>query len=357
MDIASLINRKFGDGVSDIHLTPGIHPTIRENGVLCELTEFPVLTPFETDEAARFLLTETQYARFESQGETDISRFFGDTNIRARINVFKQRGSVAIAIRLNNMRVKSMSELGLPEAYLTNLCKLTRGLILVTGPTGVGKTTTIASMVDWMNRNRSGHIITIEDPIEFIYKHDKCIINQRQVGTDSQSFSSALKSVLRQDPDVIVVGEMRDLESISAALTAAETGHLVISSLHTVGAVKTVDRIIDVFPSVQQQQIRIQLSMVLQAIISQQLIPRADGKGRVLATEIISAVPAARNMIRTEKTHQLQNVIVTNSKDGMRTLDASLLELYRGGTITETNTLAYGMDQEYLSREIAAVKK
>ena len=357
MDIASLFGKSFPESVSDLHLTPGIRPTIRDNGLLKELTEYPVLTPSDTEEAARYLLTSQQYARFEAQGEIDVSRFFGDTNVRARINVFKQRGSCAIAIRLNNMRVKSIAQLGLPEALMINLCRLTRGLILITGPTGVGKTTTIASMVDWMNRNRSSHIITIEDPIEFLFKHDKCIINQRQVGTDSQSFASALKSVLRQDPDVIVVGEMRDLESIATALTAAETGHLVISSLHTVGATKTVDRIIDVFPAAQQQQIRIQLSMVLQCIISQQLIPRIDVMGRALATEIMLAVPAARNLIRLEKTHQLQNVILTHTKEGMRSLDAHLLELYRSGIISDTDAVAYGMDQDNIAREITALNK
>ncbi len=356
MDIQSVFMRRYPEGVSDIHLTPGRKPTVRDNGVLCELEEYPTLTPGDTEAAVRWLLSEQQLNKLEETGEIDLSRYFECSDTLARINAYRQRGNYAAAVRINHMRIKTMRELSLPEDVLTSKCMLTRGLILVTGPTGVGKSTTMAAMIDWINRHRKGHIVTIEDPIEFFYKHDKCMINQRQIGSDSQTFASALRSVLRQDPDVIVVGEMRDYESIAATLTAAETGHLVISSLHTTGAANTIERIIDVFPPEQQQQVRVQLSSVLQCIVSQQLIPRVDGSGRVLAAEVLLTNPSVRNLILQEKTNQLQNVIFTHSKDGMQSLDANLINLLRRGIISAQSALTYCVDPDYMMREIKMIQ-
>ncbi len=350
MGILSLFDITFPASVSDIHLTPGIQPVIRENGQLKELTDFPVLTGADTEEAARFLLNEAQLAKLERNGDVDIARFFGE-DTRARINVFKQRGTFCIAIRVNNMNIKSIEELGLPTS-VAEVCKLNRGLILVTGPTGSGKSTTMASLVDRINRTQRTHIITIEDPIEFNFKHNKSVIAQRQIDVDTPTFAAGLKSVLRQDPDVIVVGEMRDLESIATVLTAAETGHLVISSLHTTGAAKTIDRIIDVFPPSQQQQIRIQVSTVLQCVISQHLIPRIDKKGRVLACEIMYNIPAAQNLIRSEKTHQLQNILLTNAKLGMQSLDKSITDYLRDGLISDEDAMVYSVDKENMQKTI-----
>jgi twitching motility protein PilT len=320
---------------------------------LVELTDYPVLTPADTEEAARFLLNDVQYEKLEQNGDVDASRYFGN-NLRGRINVFKQRDSLSIAIRLNSMNIKSIQELGLPLCTL-EMCKLSRGLILVTGPTGSGKSVSMAALIDCINKTQSRHIITIEDPIEFIFKHDKSVINQRQIEIDTPTFATALKSVLRQDPDVIVVGEMRDLESIATSITAAETGHLVISSIHTTSAVQTVDRIIDVFPPAQQQQIRIQLSTVLQAVISQHLIPRIDKKGRVLAAEVFLNIPAAQNLIRNEKTHQLQNVILTNMKLGMQSMDKCLTDYMRAGIISDDDAMIYSADKEAMAKTVSEI--
>lgn len=350
MSILSLFDIVFPTSVSDIHLSPGIQPVIRENGELRELTDFPVLTWHDTEEAAKFLLNETQLAKLEKNGDVDAALFFGE-DTRARINVFKQRGTYSIAIRVNNMNIKSIEELGLPSS-VGEVCKLNRGLILVTGPTGSGKSTTMAALVDRINKTQRMHIITIEDPIEFSFKHNKSVIVQRQIEVDTPTFAAGLKSVLRQDPDVIVVGEMRDNESIATALTAAETGHLVISSLHTTGAAKTIDRVIDVFPPSQQQQIRIQMSTVLQAVISQHLIPRVDKKGRVLACEIMYNIPAAQNLIRSEKTHQLQNIMLTNAKLGMQTLDKSITDHLRDGLISDEEAMVYAIDKENMQKTI-----
>ncbi len=350
MSILSLFDINFARSVSDLHLTPGVQPVIRENGQLKKLTDYPVLTYKDTEEAVHFLLSEAQLEKVEQNGDVDIARFFGD-DTRARINVFKQRGTYSIAMRLNNMNIKSIEELGLP-ASIGEICKLNRGLILVTGPTGSGKSTTMAALVDRINKTQSAHIITIEDPIEFTFRHDKSIIVQRQIEIDTPSFAAGLKSVLRQDPDIIVVGEMRDLESIATVLTAAETGHLVISSIHTTGAAKTIDRIIDVFPPNQQQQIRIQLSTVLQCIISQHLIPRADGKGRVLTSEIMYNIPAAQNLIRSEKTFQLQNILLTNARLGMQSMDKSITDYLRSGLISADDALIYSADKDSMTKTI-----
>jgi twitching motility protein PilT len=251
-----------------------------------------------------------------------------------------------------NPIIKDFKALGLPPV-LEDLCSLNRGLILITGPTGAGKTTTLAAMVDWINSNRDCHIVTLEDPIEYVHEHKRSIVNQREIGYDSLSYANALRAVLRQDPDVILIGEMRDLDSISIALTAAETGHLVLSTLHTIGASKTIDRIIDVFPPFQQQQIRTQLSMVLQAVISQQLIPTVDGRDRALATEIMITTPAIKNLIRDNKIHQISNVIQTSGKLFMKSMDASLLDLVRENRISIENALAYASDPEYMKRMLS----
>jgi twitching motility protein PilT len=268
---------------------------------------------------------------------------------RFRVNVFKQRGTMAAAIRLVASKIPNPEDLGLPSSVI-ELSKKTRGLILVTGPTGSGKSTTLASLINLINHERADHILTLEDPIEYLHRHHKSIVNQREIGHDSQSYANALRAALRQDPDVILVGEMRDLETISIAITAAETGHLVLSTLHTVGAAKTIDRIIDVFPPSQQQQIRIQMSTVLQAVISQQLLPRRDKSGRVAAIEVMIANPAIRNLIREGKTHQITSSIQTGLKFGMQTMDGALADLYRKGIITREDAMTYAVDQEMLSK-------
>ena len=350
MSILSLFDMVFPPSVSDIHLAPGIQPVVRENGELRELDGFPKLTWEDTEACVKFLLNEAQLEKLERNGDVDAARFFGQ-DTRARINAFKQRGTYSVAIRVNSMNIKSIEELGLPQ-NVADVCKLNRGLILVTGPTGSGKSTTMAAMVDRINKTRREHIITIEDPIEFNFRHNKSVVVQRQLEIDTPSFAAGLKSVLRQDPDVIVVGEMRDLESIATVLTAAETGHLVISSLHTSGAAKTIDRVIDVFPPSQQQQIRIQLSTVLQCVISQHLIPRVDKKGRVLAFEIMYNVPAAQNLIRSEKTHQLQSVMMTGAKMGMQTMDKSITDHLRAGVISAEDAIMYALDKEVMQKTI-----
>jgi twitching motility protein PilT len=270
---------------------------------------------------------------------------------RFRINAFKQRGSYSLAIRLVNSRIPNFEELGLPP-IVNEFTKKNSGLIIVTGPTGSGKTTTLASMINKINQERTTHIITLEEPIEYLHRHQRSIVNQREVGSDTKGYAPALRAALRQDPDIILIGEMRDLETIAIALTAAETGHLVFSTLHTVGAAKTIDRIIDVFPPYQQQQVRFQLSTVLQGVISQQLIPNEDGSGRVAAVEIMVITPAIQNLIRESKTHQIPNAIQTGARQGMKTMDQALIDLYREGYISKENAFLYAVDFEYMKNFI-----
>ncbi|AFM42261.1 pilus retraction protein PilT [Desulfosporosinus acidiphilus SJ4] len=315
---------------SDIHLTAESPPVLRVDGSLMPLGT-DKLSSLDLETFTYSLMNETQRKRFLELGELDFSYSLPRVG-RYRVNAYRQRGSIGFVIRLIPYVIPTPESLGLPEVSL-DLARLTKGLVLVTGPTGSGKSTTLASLIDYINRTRSCHIMTIEDPIEYLHKHQLSLVNQREIGCDTNSFSLALRSVLRQDPDVILVGEMRDLETISTAVTAAETGHLVFSTLHTNDATQSVDRMIDVFPPYQQQQIRVQLAAVLQGIISQQLFPRADHQGRVAAIEVMLATPAIRSLIREGKTHQLPTVIQTNSKLGMQTMDKAILDLVHKGLV------------------------
>lgn len=349
MNLEELLKKTSELGASDLHLTVGVPPVMRIYGDLKKFGEEP-LTPSDTLELVRQLVNERQMNDLNELGEIDIS--YSQSGLgRFRVNVFKQRGSYGLAIRIVALRIPSMEELGLPPV-VKELAMKKRGLVLVTGPTGSGKSTTLASMIDFINNDRSCHILTLEDPIEYLHRHNKSIVNQREIGNDSKSFAYALRSALRQDPDVILVGEMRDLETISIAITAAETGHLVLSTLHTIGAAKTIDRIIDVFPPYQQQQVRIQLSAVLEGVISQQLLPKADAKGRVASMETMIGTTAIRNLIREGKTHQIQTIVQTGSKFGMKTMDGSISELFRRGIISKETALSYAVDRNMINRYI-----
>ncbi len=330
-------------GASDVHLTVGIPPKMRVNGDLLSM-DYPKVLPPDTEAVAQEVMNEKQRAIFDERGEYDMSFAIRDLG-RYRVNAFHQRGSIAFAFRLVGTSIPSPEELGIPESVI-DLSQRKRGLVLVTGPTGSGKSTTLASIINRVNHTRDAHVITLEDPIEFLHQHDKSMVNQREIGIDSGNYANALRAALREDPDVILVGEMRDFETISVAITAAETGHLVLSTLHTIGAASTVDRVIDVFPAHQQPQIRIQLSNVLEAIISQQLIPTADGRGRVAAFEVLHANHAVRNLIREGKSHQLMSVMQTNRKSGMITMDEAIAQLYIAGKITKDDAIEFAQDVE-----------
>jgi twitching motility protein PilT len=349
MHIDEIVNEGSARKASDIHITVGIPPTFRINGDLVPYSEHN-LSPEETEILIRQTMSEKQFSALMERGEYDFS-YSSPGKGRYRVNAYTQRGSLGMALRIIPIEIPTMQQLGLP-AVLSDLARLPRGLILVTGPTGSGKSTTLATMIDQINRERKEHILTLEDPIEYLHRHRSSIVNQREIGSDSQSFGNALRGALRQDPDVILVGEMRDLDTISIAITAAETGHLVLSTLHTLGAAKTIDRIIDVFPPHQQQQVRVQLSSVIQAVISQQLLPRADGKGRVAAHEIMIATPAIRNLIREEKIHQINTNIQTGGKHRMQTMDSSLVDLYNRGLIRKDIALNRAIDHEEIKKYI-----
>lgn len=334
---------------SDLHITVGVPPIMRVHGEL-EFVGEKKLMPPDTNELISAIMDENQKIKLEEKGEVDFS-FSVPTLGRFRANVFKQRGSIAGAFRVVASQVPKPEELGMPHSVI-QLYKKKRGLILVTGPTGSGKSTSLASIIDQINKSIDSHIITLEDPIEYLHRHNKSIVNQREIGLDSENYASALRAALRQDPDVILVGEMRDLETISIAITAAETGHLVLSTLHTIGAANTIDRIIDVFPPHQQQQIRIQLSTVLQAVISQQLIPTIDGKGRVAAFEVLHTNSAIKNLIRENKTHQINSIIQTNKRMGMQTMDDSIMELLIDGAISKEQALTFAVDVGMMERRI-----
>jgi twitching motility protein PilT len=319
-------------GGSDLHITSGAPPTIRLHGTLTPLENRPVLTPPMIQRMMYAILTQKQREKFEERLELDFS-YAVPGKARFRVNLYRQRDSLGAAFRLIPYEIKELATLGIPPS-VANFAMLPRGFVLVTGPTGSGKSTTLASLVDLANRTRREHIMTVEDPIEFLHQHKACLVNQREVGEDTHSFQEALKHVLRQDPDIILVGEMRDLETIQVALTAAETGHLVFATLHTQDAAQSVDRVIDVFPPHQQQQVRVQLAGSLQGIVSQTLCKTADGRGRVVATEVLVATPAIRNLIREGKTHQIYSSLQAGARHGMHTMDQHLSELVRNGRIT-----------------------
>lgn len=362
--IMEIIAQAAALGASDVHITVGRPPVYRLHGILYPLDavelkgklnllgveSIKTLLPQDTDEVARQVMSQNQYEKFREKGEVDFSYAVPGTT-RVRVNAFKQRNSTALVMRLLSTRIPTFQELGLPEV-LDYMCRRPNGLVLVTGPTGSGKTTTLAAMIDSVNREKRLHILTLEDPIEYLHKHNRSIINQREIGQDTLSFAVALRSALREDPDVILVGEMRDLETISIAITAAETGHLVLATLHTSSAAETIDRVIDVFPPGQQQQIRIQLANTIEGIISQQLIPRSDKPGRAVALEILAANPAIRNMIREGKTYQIPSQLQTGAKQGMQTLDMSLRQLYLKRMINKEEVLNRAVDPDSLLRTL-----
>jgi twitching motility protein PilT len=332
-----LLSMMIEKNASDLHITTGSAPRFRIDGKLMNIDQ-PPLTPADTKSLCYSILTDAQKHKFEENNELDLS--FGVKGLsRFRGNIFMQRGAVAGAFRTIPYEIRGFKELGIPE-IANELVKKPRGLLLVTGPTGSGKSTTLAAMVDKINSERYDHIITVEDPIEYLHVHKKCLINQREVSADTTSFKSALRYVLRQDPDVVLIGEMRDLETIEAALTVSETGHLTLATLHTNSAVQTINRIIDVFPPHQQEQIRVQLSFVLEGIIAQQLIPKKSGQGRVLAIELLVPNPAIRNLIREDKIHQIYSMMQTGqAKFGMQTMNQSLFELYSKGLLLYEDAL------------------
>ncbi len=330
--LIAVLNAMLDQGASDLHLTAGARPTIRLNGSLIQMEDYGVLTPPEIQRVMYAAITQVQRERFEETLELDFAYSLPGRG-RFRVNMYRQRDAVGAAFRVIPYEIKDLDTLGIPTS-VANFANLPRGFVLVTGPTGSGKSTTLASLVDLANRTRHDHIMTVEDPIEFIHRHKSCLVNQREVGEDTHSFQNALKHVLRQDPDIILVGEMRDLETISVALTAAETGHLVFATLHTQDAAQTIDRIIDVFPPHQQQQIRQQLAMALQGVVCQTLCKTADGRGRVVAAEVLVVTPAVRNLIREGKTHQIYSVMQAGAQFGMQTLDQHLAHLLREGKIT-----------------------
>lgn len=350
LDIEEVLRKAKEAGASDVHITVGIPPKMRVNGNLVTIPDYPRMMPADTLDIVMAITTDTQRTRFEERGEYDMS--FSIANVgRYRVNIFKQRGSAAMAFRLVGTQIPPAEKLGVPESVI-DLYQRKRGLILVTGPTGSGKSTTLASIIDKVNNNRDAHVITLEDPIEYLHSHKMGMVNQREIGLDSDSYANALRAALREDPDVILVGEMRDFETISVAITAAETGHLVLSTLHTIGAASTVDRVIDVFPPHQQQQIRVQLANVLEAVISQQLIPTVDGKGRVAAFEVLHANHAVRNLIREGKSHQLASVMQTNRKMGMMTMDEAIVQLYLDHKIDREQAIHFAQDPDGMEIKI-----
>lgn len=338
-------------GASDVHITVGRPPMMRVHGELMDMN-YPKLMPEDTRAAIYSIMSKEQRQRYEETGDFDFAYTIPNLG-RYRVNAFKQRSSCACVMRVVGTSIPTPDSLGLPPSVV-ELYSKKRGLILVTGPTGSGKSTTLASLINVINENRAGHIITLEDPIEYLHNHKKSVVNQREMGMDSVGYAQALRSALREDPDVILVGEMRDLETIQTAVTAAETGHLVLSTLHTIGAAATVDRVIDVFPPHQQEQIRVQLAMVLEAVISQQLLPTSDGKGRVAAFEVMHANVAIKNNIREGKSYQIPTVMQTNKKIGMQTMDDCLYDLYVDGIITREDALIFSQDRPTLEKKLNA---
>ena len=347
-DINELLKLMVEKNASDLHITANWPAHIRIDEKLVAVDD-RVLSPDETKDLTYSMLNKAQIAKFERDLELDVSFELSGIS-RYRINAFRQRGTVGASIRLIPYKIWTFEECGLPINVAISLCKKPKGLVLLTGATGSGKSTSLASMIDWINHDRPCHIITIEDPVEFVHNNKKAIIEQREVYSDTHTFPAALKHVLRQDPDVILIGEMRDLETIESALIIAETGHLVFATLHTSDCVQTMNRIVDVFPSHQQQQIRTQLSFVLLGVFSQQLIPKEGGKGRVLAVEILLANPALRSLIREAKIHQVYSVMQTSQKEGMKTMNQALYELYQRKLISYEEAFARTTDPDDLAR-------
>lgn len=347
MDINEILKQVVTLEASDLHLSAGLPPVVRVDGHLEALDE-PPLEPTSIREMIYGILSQDQRQKLETDWELDLAySLYGVA--RFRVNVFFQRGALAAAFRLVPIEIKAIDELGLPKV-VHSFCHKPRGFVLVTGPTGSGKSTTLAAVIDEINQTRSNHIVTIEDPIEFLHVHKKCIVNQRELGADTKSFPTALRAVLRQDPDVILIGEMRDIETMSIALTAAETGHLVFATLHTQDCPQSIDRIIDVFPPHQQEQIRVQIAATLEGIVSQQLLPKVGSKGRAAACEVLIPTPAVRNLIREGKSHQLYTVMQTGSQQGMQTMNASLADHVRHGRISKDTALRRTVAPEELER-------
>jgi twitching motility protein PilT len=351
-DFADLLLDVLERRASDLHITSGAQPAVRVRGRLIPLENYPKLTPADTREIVYGILTNDQRQRLETDWQIDFA-YSIPGKARFRVNAYFQRSSLGAAFRLIPSIITPIDDLGLPPV-VHDFCTKPRGFVLVTGPTGSGKSTSLASMIDEINSTREEHIMTVEDPIEFLHGHKKCIVNQRELGSDAQSFAMALKGALRQDPDVILVGEMRDLETIHTALTAAETGHLVFATLHTQDAPQSIDRMIDVFPAHQQQQVRVQLSVALQGVMTQTLLPSADGSGRVVACEVLVPTAAVRNLIREGKTHQIYSTMQTGASTGMQTMDAALATLMRQGKITQRVAEAASSTPDELRRLLSA---
>ncbi len=350
--IPELLGRLLDMKGSDLHLTAGAPPTVRVHGDLEPVEGYPEMSPRALQQMIYAILPQKMRERFEQELELDMS-YSLPGRARFRVNVFMQRDALGAVMRVIPFEIKTVDDLGLPPV-VSDLARFPRGFVVVTGPTGSGKSTSLAAMVDIVNTERAGHIMTVEDPIEFLHKHKACIVNQREVGADTHGFAAALKHVLRQDPDVILVGEMRDLETISTAITAAETGHLVFATLHTQDAPQTIDRIIDVFPPHQQQQVRVQLATTLQGVVTQQLVPTVDGAGRVASVEVMIATPAIRNLIREGKVHQVYSAMQAGGRYGMQTMDMSLAAHVKGGRITQQMAFERCHDAEELQRLIGS---
>ena len=348
VSIEELVQQLVERGGSDLHISAGSPPMIRVNGRLVS-TEQEVLDAEASQKIVYSILDNEQILRFEKDLELDMS--FGVAGLgRFRTNVYCQRGTIGAVMRVVPFEIKSLEDLGLPGKVCEEVCAKRKGLVLVTGATGSGKSTTCASMIDFINRSRNDHIVIIEDPIEFVHRNKACLVHQREVGSDTHSFSASLRTVLRQDPDIIMIGEIRDQETIASALTIAETGHLTLATLHTNDVVQTVNRMIDVFPAHQQQQIRTQLSFSLEAVVCQQLLPRADGRGRALAAEVMIATPAIRSLIREDKAHQLMSIIQTGGRHGMKSMNQALTDLYRQHLITYDDAVSHSSESDDLKR-------